>query len=342
MSTVYRWIIGLDAHARRSVACVMNQAGEVIKHVRFVTTMCNLIKLADEYPQAVIVLEESVMSQWMYETLSPHAADVFVCNPKHNKWITSGTKSDRLDAEKLAKLYRIESLKRVYHTLDQSRVEFKRAVQYRGKLVRETTRVKNEIKAKFREYGMVLESRRVYAPEQGDEYMKELPSPAQFRLRQLYARLDMLAGQEKEALHVMMAQGREFDEVGRFTQVPGVGEIGACTFSAYVQTPFRFSGKHALWIYASLNVVTQTSDGKPCGRPRLNRQGVMPLKNVSRRAFMGSMLTNRGDNPVAEHYRRLVKNGHSVKTARLTTQRKILSILLHLWKTGEVYNPNLV
>mgnify|MGYP001604736805 CR=1 FL=1 len=157
-----KWIIGLDAHSRICEACVTNMTGAVIEPVGFQTTAYNLIKLAHRFPAAVFVLEESTMAQWFVETLSPHAADVFVSEPKQNKWITSGMKSDRLDAFKLATMYRLGSLRRVYHSLDHGMVEFKRAVQYRDFLVRQGTRLKNWIKAKFRECGVVPKGDRVY------------------------------------------------------------------------------------------------------------------------------------------------------------------------------------
>ena len=102
MQRSIKWVIGLDAHSRICEACVMNLDGVVIEPVGFQTTAYNLIKLAHRFPEAVFVLEESTMAQWFVETLSPHAADVFVSEPKQNKWITSGMKSDRLDAYKLA------------------------------------------------------------------------------------------------------------------------------------------------------------------------------------------------------------------------------------------------
>lgn len=337
-----KWIIGLDAHSRSCEACVTDMAGVVTEPVGFQTSAYNLIKLAHRFPDAVFVLEESTMAQWFVETLSPHAADVFVSEPKQNKWMTSGTKSDRLDAYKLATMYLLGSLRRVYHSLDHGLVEFKRAVQHREFLVRQSTRLKNRIKAKFRECGVVPKGDSVYHSGQREEVMKELPDSMQARLRHAYEQLDQFDRQEKEAERQMIQQGRFFPEVARFTAVPGVGMIGACTFFAFVQTPHRFPDKHDLWSYAGLKVVTRESAGKPIGRPRLTFGGVKALKTMSRHAFLGALRTTRGDNPIANYYRRRREAGQKAHAARLTTQRKILSILLHLWKTGEEFNLNKV
>lgn len=342
MQRSIKWIIGLDAHSRICEACVTDLTGVVIEPVGFQTTAYSLIKLAHRFPEAVFVLEESTMAQWFVETLSPHAADVFVSEPKQNKWITSGMKSDRLDAYKLATMYLLGSLRRVHHSLDHSLVEFKRTVQYRDFLVRQSTGVKNWIKAKFRECGVVPKGALVYKSGPREEIMKPLPESAQARLRHAYDRLDQLELQENEAERQMIEQGRAFPEVARFTAVPGVGTVGACTFFAFVQIPKRFPDKHDLWSYAGLKVVSKESAGKSIGRPHLTTGGVKALKTMSRHAFLGALRTAQGDNPIANYYRRRREAGLKVHTARLTTQRKILSILLHLWNTGEEFNPNKV
>jgi transposase len=320
----------------------MEPTGIVVEPAKFQTTPFNLIKLAHRFPQSVFVLEESTMAQWFVETLSPHAADVFVSEPKQNKWITSGSKSDALDAYKLAMMYLVGSLRRVYHSLDHGLVEFKRTVQYREMLSRQGTAVQNWIKAKFREYGIVPKGASVYRPGDREEAMKLLPELAQARLRHAYARLDQLEQQEKEAVRQMVEQSRAYPEVSRFTGVPGIGRIGACTFFAVIQTPHRFADKHALWSYSALKVVTKESAGKSIGRPYLTRGGVRSLKTMSRHAFLAALRTAHGDNPISQFYRRRREAGLQEHAARLTTQRKILSILWHLWKTGEEFNPNKV
>lgn len=342
MDKDFNWVVGLDAHTRSCDACILDPRAEPQAAFKFPTSGRNLIKVAEQYPRAVFILEESVMTQWFVETLTPHVAEVFVSEPKRNKWMTSGAKSDRIDAEKLAKMYLIGSLRRVYHSLDASRVEFKRTVQYRDSLVKETTRLKNEIKATFCRYGVVTAGSTVYRPGLRDEWMRQAPAATQYRLKHFYQRLDMLEGQEREAYRTMIGQSLSFPEIHSFTNVPGVGDIGACVFSAYVQTPHRFPDKHHLWNYAGLKVITKSSAGKFVSRPYLSRSGVMPLKTMSRSAFLGALNYCHGKNEIAEYYRRHFHSSKNPTGARLATQRKILAILLHLWKTGEEYETNKV
>ena len=189
MSGSIKWIIGLDAHARSCEACAMDHAGVIVETISLRTTTYDLIKLAKRFPAAAIILEESTMAQWLVETLSPYAAEVFVSEPKQNKWMTSGMKSDRLDAYKLASMYLIGSLKQVYHSLDQSRVEFKRTVKHREYLIRQIVAQKNWIKAKYRESGVVPSGAAVYLAGKREETMNQLPESARIRLPQASQRL---------------------------------------------------------------------------------------------------------------------------------------------------------
>jgi transposase len=74
-----------------------------------------------------------------------------------------------------------------------------------------------------------------------------------------------------------------------FQTEPGIGPIGAARFSAYIQTPHRFSNRRKLWRYCRLGVSFRSSDGKPLSHPKLDRSGCGRLKDVARKAFDAAM-----------------------------------------------------
>ena len=63
-------VIGLDTASRICEACVTGSDGKIIERVNFVTSAMKLISVVSRFPDAVVVLEESSMAQWAYETLS--------------------------------------------------------------------------------------------------------------------------------------------------------------------------------------------------------------------------------------------------------------------------------
>jgi hypothetical protein len=62
-----------------------------------------------------VTFEEGTWATWLYDLLKPHVAELVVCNPRRNAYMKEGSKSDRIDARKLAELLRSNLLRPVYH-----------------------------------------------------------------------------------------------------------------------------------------------------------------------------------------------------------------------------------
>jgi hypothetical protein len=113
-------------------------------------------------------------------------------------------------------------------------------------------------------------------------------------------------------------------------------------------TPFRFRTKRQLWPYVGLAVVTRSTsdreivDGHLRRRKRapltrgLNRNHNPILKNVFKGAANAASAT---EGPLKALYDRCVAGGVHEDMAKLTLARKIASIVLHLWKKGELWDP---
>ena len=62
-----------------------------------------------------VTLEEGTWAAWLYDVLKLHVAELVVCNPRRNALLKEGSKSDKVDARKLAELLRSGMLRAVYH-----------------------------------------------------------------------------------------------------------------------------------------------------------------------------------------------------------------------------------
>ena len=62
-----------------------------------------------------VTLEEGTWAAWLYDVLKPHVREIVVCNPRRNALLKEGSKSDKVDARKLAELLRSGMLRAVYH-----------------------------------------------------------------------------------------------------------------------------------------------------------------------------------------------------------------------------------
>ncbi|MDA1213478.1 MAG: transposase, partial [Planctomycetota bacterium] len=114
-------------------------------------------------------------------------------------------------------------------------------------------------------------------------------------------------------------------------ELPGFGWIRALTAYVYLDTPFRFRSKQALWKYSGIGLERHTS-GK--GRPRVSL-----VKNCYHRAlknvFMGAAKSAicSGDNPFAEKYDHWTQEaGLHPATARRNVARCLATTLWSLWK----------
>ena len=62
-----------------------------------------------------VTWEEGTWAAWLYDLLQPQVTRVLVCDPRRNALLKEGSKSDKIDARKLANLLRTGMLRPVYH-----------------------------------------------------------------------------------------------------------------------------------------------------------------------------------------------------------------------------------
>ena len=340
MAKVY---VGLDMGSSGFHQVAMNKDKVVLKDRKFDTTERNLINAFEDIKGEVHVhLEAGELAAWVRRVLRGRMAKIVVGHPKSSAWIAKDPlKRDRLDAFKLADLLRTDQVHEVYYADDDHRTIFKQIVQHYDDLTRQTVRLKNKLKAAFREQGVIPKGEDVYDAEGRDQFLRAVPSSAaREAITQLYALLDVGERTRKDALRLMKRESKRYPEIARFDGIPGAGIVSACQFSAYVQTPHRFSAKRKLWRYCRLGITDRQSDGKPLGRQALDWNGNGKLKEMSRTVFYGAML-KAGDNLFKRTFRKALSKTHDSTHARLSTQRKILAVMLAMWKGGTEYRDEI-
>ena len=124
--------------------------------------------------------------------MSSYGEKLVITDPKENHWIgSSGQKEDPLDARKLAQLARGGYIKEIHHPLGQRR-RFRELMQAYHDTVRMTTRIKNKIKAKFRQNGIQCSGDTVYAKDSPGRMEEQITSgpTLQIILEGLWRQLD--------------------------------------------------------------------------------------------------------------------------------------------------------
>jgi transposase len=116
---------------------------------------------------------------------------------------------------------------------------------------------------------------------------------------------------------------------------------------ALIQTPHRFRTKRQLWSYGGLGVITQGSaqyrlvgEELVASRKTTVVRGLNPehhpvLKDILKGAALAAI---QRPGPLQECYARCLAQGTEPQLARLTVARKIATLVLTLWKKGEIFD----
>lgn len=330
MSTLF---VGLDVGSTTFHQVLMQPDGTTKATRSFPMSEANLIKAFTGLGgNAHVHLEAGELAPWVRGVIAPLVRRVVISHPPANAWIGKDpNKRDQLDAAKLADLLRMNRFTEVYYAAEQSRREFKQLVQHFDDLTDQQIRLKYKIKARFRAQGVIVRGLRLYTASGRGAVLERVASPrVRAAIEQLYEVLDQTLASQLAAQRLMLQAARSFPEIELFKAVPGIGPLGACRFSAYVQTPRRFSNVRKLWRYCRLGVSHRSSDGKPLSRPRLDPAGCGRLKDVTRKAF-DAALRRKDDNLFKRAYERSLASTHNKTHARLSVQRKIVSVLRAMW-----------
>ena len=335
--------LAMDVHARNCVLGEMDGNGEFLGNRSFKTCEINIIKALKTIKarRRYLVIEAGPLSNWVAQVANDHVTRVIICDPRENALIyKSSQKRDKVDTKKLCRLLRLNEFKEVYRPENDQRAIFKAAVQHYLDLRDQLKALKQKIKAMYRQWGVIdVFTESVYSVSGRDKFLNQLKHrPIYLQLKRLYTLLDTTADMKQDAQKSMTSLGRKYPEIKEFKKMPGMGIVGPHTFDAYIQTPHRFAKSSRLWKYCRLGITDHTSDGKPLGYRRLDKSGISELKAVSYRAFLSAI---KGDNEIRRFYLSSLKRTHDKKHARLNTQRKILSVMLSIWKKGSAYRAEL-
>lgn len=343
-----RKYVGLDVHQATTVVVVQEETGRVIARMILPTDATALTEFVRALRGRIhVTFEEGTQAQWLHDLLAPLVARVVVCNRRDAR--RHGTKSDWHDAEDLAELLRRDAVRPVYHTATPQGAELKEFGRTYGNLVEDASRVMGRVKALYRGRAIRTRGVGVYSAEQRATWLGQLPGSAvRFRAEALYGELDVLQALRAKAKTALLTAARRHPAWPVLRTIPFLGPVRVALLLAVLQTPWRFRTKRQLWAYAGLAVTTRmTAEYQLEGRTPVRRRRAPLTRGLNRnhhplvKAIFKSAATAATARPGAlqDFYQRLVAGGMREELARVTLARKLAALTLHLWKTGEAYDP---
>jgi len=338
-----RHFIGMDCHCQFCEIAVVDVAGRVVQRDRRETTIPALLELVEAVPKPrTLVIEEGPLAGWLWRNLGPAVDDMVVSEPRRNRLIAKdGDKDDDLDAEKLAQLVRGGFVKPVHQVASLERAVFKQQVGVYHHRVRQRVRESLRLTSLFRQHGVMIREKDYVAAAQRPALLARLPADETLRalITLLWSAYDDLVAQEEKWRQRLIALATKEEVVQRFQALPGVGWIRAATLYAYLDTPWRFRSKAALWKYLGVGLQRQRSGNGPehLGVPT---QAHRLLKGTLLGAALSAVAS--GNNPFADLYGRWLEQGLSSKLARRNVARVQAATLWGMWKNGSAYRPEWV
>ena len=336
--------IGLDVHQATISVAVLDSTGKLVMESVLETKAATLLQFIRGLRGSLqVTFEEGTWAAWLYDVLKPYVTNIVVCDPRRNALLKEGSKSDRIDARKLAELLRGGFLRPVYHGETGLRTLRELSRSYLT-ISKDLTRVMNRLKALYRGWGIPCAGTQVYAPRHRSEWLGKITEVGVRRRAELYyQQLDVLELLRQQGRRDLLAESRKHSATKLLRQIPLIGPIRAALLIALMQTPNRFRTKRQLWAYSGLAILTHESAQYRYAGGQLQRskkaamvRGLNENHNHDLKAIFKSTATRASScaGPFQDFYQALLAKGMRPSMARLTLARKIAAITLIVWKKG--------
>jgi transposase len=289
-----------------------------------------------------VAVEAGSHSRWIHDTLKKLGISVYVVNPNKVKLIAkSKKKTDKVDANCLAKLLRIDELpERVYVAEGDSR-ELRDLLRSRHQLIASTTCLMNHLRGMLKQEGIKLK-RNAFKDESTFPKLltnKSIPNHLHPIITSYEKAIAEIRKQRKSLDDVIAGYGNK--DIELLKSVPGIGEVASKTTYAAISTVKRFKRAKQLTSYCGL-VPSVFSSGERADYGHITREGRSEVRHVviqGVRALLRS--TNSDGRPLKKWYERIARRRGS-KTAVVALGRKLVEIIFYVLRDRKPYNPQLL
>jgi transposase len=340
-----RLTVGLDLGDRTSRYCILNEAGGKASEDQLPTTKAGLDSLFGKMAVCRIALEVGTHSPWVSRHLAAMGHEVIVANPRKVRLITQSVKkNDRMDAEQLARLARVDPqlLGPIRHRGAEAQGDLA-VIRARGELVDCRTALINTARGLAKPMGERLKSCDA-------DYVKEslaegLSEATQNAIRPLLKSVEEITRQIGAYDKKIQEIEKRYPETKVLKQVHGVGTLIALTFILTLEDAERFAHSRDVGPYLGLTRKLRDS-GESQPELGISKAGDVLLRRLLVQAAHCILRDGAPDSDLKLWGLTKVQAGAGKKGSKRRKKRatvavaRKLAVLLHrLWVTGEVYDP---
>src|ERR1700678_291721 len=333
--------IGIDLGDVWSHYCTLNQEGEVVDRGRFRTTPAGVERWFTDLPAVRIAMEAGTHSIWISQQIQEMGHEVLVANPRELPGIShSDRKSDKVDAEKLARYARLDPkiLRAISHrTVAQQ--EALTLIRARNLLVRLRTAAVNAVRGLAKPCGYRLPASSTFCLAQ--RCMAVLPPGLVQALGPVLEQIaDMTVKIKAYDRAIKRLTETEYPETQALIKVYGVGQLTALTYVLTLGSKERFQRSRDVGCYLGL-------------RPRRSQSGARdPQLGITKagNAYLRSLLVECANHVLGRHgkdsslrqwgLQLASRGGKQARNRAIVAVARKLAVLLHrIWITQNPYVP---
>jgi transposase len=340
MAVRQRLTIGLDLGDITSRYCILDEAGEVVSEGQLPTTKGGMNSLFEKMPSSRVALEVGTHSPWISRHLGSLGHEVIVANPHKVKLITQSVrKNDRIDAQQLARLARVDRklLSPIRHRGEQAQADLA-VIRARGELVESRTGLINCARGLVKPMGERL--KKCDADQVAEALAKPLSEVAQAVIGPLLKSVETISEQIGVYDQKIGEIAKRYPEVELLTQVYGVGTLIALTYILTIEDAERFQHSRDVGAFLGLQP-KQRESGNSQPQLGISKTGDRLMRSLLVQAAHCVLRKGAPDSDLrAWGLGKMGQGGKNAKRRTIVAVARKLSVLLHrLWVTGEVYDP---
>ncbi len=335
--------LGVDAHKRYVVICVVDEYGKVrgFKKLYSREDIVNFVRSIKDDCKAVV--EAGRCWGTIYDLLEriENVKEVVLANPLHVKLIAqSQKKTDKIDAHTLAQLLRVNLIPNVYVPPQETRL-LKYLLRHRCFLVWQRTTIKNRIH-------VIIDRNHVSPPpvtnlfgKYGMEFLKnvKLPDSERYLLDRHLELLNILNKEIEKTERKIYKFLLKNKTTKLLMSVPGIGKFFAALIQLEIHDIRRFPSPRNLFSYAGLVPSTYASGGK-IYHGRL----IKCCNKWLRWAFIEAAHSAIRSSPYFKNYYSIMRAKKGSSTAIIATARKLAKAVYYVLKDErpyeEIYSPD--
>ena len=334
--------VGLDVSQKKTAVCVVDEQGKKTHQFTVDTNPKAIVDHLRSIGQlnAKVGMETGPLSVWLFHSLKELSVDIDCIHARHVHAALSMqlNKTDQNDAYGIARLVQ-SGWYRPTHVKSLDCHQIRLLLTAREKLIQIKVTLTNQIRGLLKTFGVVLSPGRNSVFEQN--VIESVPTIATVKpivLMLMQTQKDVV--KQIRAMDKQLAKYASDDPVCKLLKtIPGVGTLTAVSYKTSIDDPSRFTSVADVGAFLGL-----TPKRYQCGEVDRNggisKHGSRQTRSLLYEAA-SCLLTRYGKHTTLAAWATKLRERLGFKKAVVALARKLSTLMLSMWKSGEVYRSEI-